>query len=158
MPDRGLDDGTLAAGGRRGADLHVPPGGLQRIRDLADTAPKRTLRDLMRAGPAAVGKAVPEILLAGGITLGIGPRPAAGVEVGIAERLFRTNCQKNSSRESSMVAGLLEQTDTPDLQDPELAKLRKGAQAPRLGDDLVRSCNDLGSRADRQARAPAGLQ
>lgn len=42
------------------------------------------------------------------------------------ERLHRlccTNRVRDSSRESSVVAGLHEQTDTPDLQDPELARL-----------------------------------
>ena len=38
----------------------------------------------------------------------------------------------DSSRESSVVAGRHEQTDPPDLQDPELAELQRSAQAPRL--------------------------
>ena len=73
-------------------------------------------------------------------------------------RLCCTNRVRDSSRESSVIAGPHEQTDTPDLQDPELASLQRGAQAPGLADDLVRSCHDLGCRADRQARPPARLQ
>lgn len=34
-----------------------------------------------------------------------------------------TNSVRDSSRESSVVADLPEQTDTPDLQNPELASL-----------------------------------
>jgi hypothetical protein len=35
-----------------------------------------------------------------------------------------TNCVRDSSRESSVVAGMHEQTDTPKLQDQELAGLQ----------------------------------
>jgi len=41
----------------------------------------------------------------------------------LAARLCCTNPVRDSSRESSMVAGWHEQTDTPDLQDQELAGL-----------------------------------
>ena len=57
-----------------------------------------------------------------------------------------------------MVAGRHEPTDTPDLQDPELARLQRGAEAARVADDLVRPCDDLGGRAHWQARAAAQLQ
>jgi len=57
-----------------------------------------------------------------------------------------------------VVAGLHEQTDIPDLQDPKLAGLQQGAQAPWLADDLVRSSHDLGSCANRQAWPSARLQ
>lgn len=69
-----------------------------------------------------------------------------------------TNPVRDSSCESSVVAGWHEQTDAPDLQDPELASLQRCAQAPGLADDLVRSRHDLGCRADRQAWPPARLQ
>ncbi len=55
----------------------------------------------------------------------------------------------DSSRESSVIAGRHEQTDTADLQDQELACLQRRAQATRLANDLARSRDDLGSRADR---------
>ncbi len=73
-------------------------------------------------------------------------------------RLCCTNPVRDSSRESSVVAGRHEQTDAPDLQDPELAELQRSAQAPGLADDLVRSRHDLGCRADRQAWSSARLQ
>ena len=38
-------------------------------------------------------------------------------------RLCCTNAVRDSSRESMVVAGVHEQTDTPDLQDQELARL-----------------------------------
>ena len=41
----------------------------------------------------------------------------------LVNRLCCTNPMRDSSRESSMVAGWHEQTDTPDLQDPELASV-----------------------------------
>ncbi len=50
-----------------------------------------------------------------------------------------------------MVAGGHEQADIPYLQNQELAGLQQGAEAPPLADDLVRSRNDLGSRANWQA-------
>lgn len=57
-----------------------------------------------------------------------------------------------------MIAVLHEQADTPDVQDDELAELQRGAQAPRLSDDLVRPRHDVGGRADGQARAAPELQ
>jgi hypothetical protein len=69
-----------------------------------------------------------------------------------------TNGRKgDSSRESSVIAGRHEQTDTADVQDQELARLQRGAQATRVADDLVRSKDDVGSRADRQTGPPAEL-
>lgn len=79
-------------------------------------------------------------------------------EIARQERLCCTNPVMDSSRESSVVAGRHEQTDTPDLQDPELAELQRSAQAPRLADDLARSLHDLGSRANRQAWTAARLR
>lgn len=58
----------------------------------------------------------------------------------------------DSSRQSSVVAGLHGQADSHDLQDPELVTLQPRADAPWLAHDLVRSVHDLVSRADRQAR------
>jgi hypothetical protein len=76
-----------------------------------------------------------------------------------SERLCCTNGQKgDSSRESSVIAGRYEQTDTADLQDQELARLQRGAQATRLSDDLVLSKDDVGSSAYRQAGPTAHLQ
>jgi hypothetical protein len=82
-----------------------------------------------------------------------------------------TNPVRDSSCESSVVAGWHEQTHTPCLQDQKLACLQRGAQAPRVADDplagrrlsaiavrLVRSRHDLGGRADGQAWPPPGLQ
>ena len=69
-----------------------------------------------------------------------------------------TNPVRDSSRESSVVAGVDEQTEHPELQDTELARLQLGAQAPRVADDLVRSWHGLGGAADRQAWATAHLQ
>jgi hypothetical protein len=64
--------------------------------------------------------------------------------------LYCTNGRKgDSSREFSVIAGWHEQTETADLQDQELARLQRGAQATRLAHDLVRSKDDVGSRADR---------
>jgi archaellum component FlaC len=74
------------------------------------------------------------------------------------EGLCCTNPVRDSSCESSVVAGLHEQTDTPDLQDQELARLQRSAEAPWLADPLVRSRHDMGGCADRQAWAAARLQ
>ncbi len=60
--------------------------------------------------------------------------------------------------ESIVVAGGHEQTHTPRLQDQELARVQRSAEAPRCADDLVRSRHDLGSCTDGQARPTAGLQ
>ncbi len=38
---------------------------------------------------------------------------------------------------SGVIAGCHEQTEHTDLQDPELAILQRGAQAPGVADDLV---------------------
>ena len=40
-----------------------------------------------------------------------------------ARELFRTNPVGHSSHESSVLDGMLEQTDTPELEDEELASL-----------------------------------
>lgn len=48
-----------------------------------------------------------------------------------------TNPVRDSSRESSMVAGWYVQTDTACLQDRESTLLQRGAQAPWFADDLV---------------------
>jgi len=52
-------------------------------------------------------------------------------------RLCCTNSMRDSSCESSVVAGRHEQTHTPRLQDQELAGLECSAQAPWLAGDLV---------------------
>lgn len=57
---------------------------------------------------------------------------------GALARLCCTNRVRDSSCESSVVAGMHEQTYTPNLQDEELASLLRSAQAPGLADDLVR--------------------
>ena len=46
---------------------------------------------------------------------------------------------RDSYCESSVVAGLDEQTEHTVLQDTELASVLQGAQVPRVSDDLVRS-------------------
>ena len=74
------------------------------------------------------------------------------------QRLCCTNPVRDSSRESSVVAGWHEQTYTPRLQDPELARLQRSTQAPRVADDLVRSRHDLGGCADWQTWPTARLQ
>jgi len=51
--------------------------------------------------------------------------------------LFRKVRVGDSSRESSVVAGLHEQTHPAELQDQELAGLQRGAEAAWLPDDLV---------------------
>jgi hypothetical protein len=53
---------------------------------------------------------------------------------------------------------MLEHTHTPRLQDQELAGLKQSAQTPRVADDLVRSRDELGGRADKQAWPTADLQ
>ena len=55
-----------------------------------------------------------------------------------ANRLCCTNPVWDSSRESSVIAGGHEQTEHTDLQDPELARIQQGIQAPRIAIDLVR--------------------
>ena len=67
------------------------------------------------------------------------------------KRLCCTNPVWESSHESSVVAGIHEQPRPLDIQDQELARLQWSAQAPGLADDLVRSRDELGGRADRQA-------
>lgn len=64
---------------------------------------------------------------------------------------------RDSSRESSVVAVLHEQTHPAELQDQELAGLQRSAEAARLPDDLVRSGHGLGAAADRQARPAAAV-
>lgn len=46
-----------------------------------------------------------------------------------------------------MIAGVDEQTENTDLQDPELARVQKGAQAPRVASDLFRSWHGVGGEA-----------
>ena len=48
-----------------------------------------------------------------------------------------TNPVRDSSCDSSVVAGGHQQTHRPRLQDQELAGLQRSAQAPWLADDLV---------------------
>ena len=48
-----------------------------------------------------------------------------------------TNPVRDSSCESSVVAGMDEQTEHTDLQDPELVRVQQGAQVPGVADDLV---------------------
>ena len=84
-------------------------------------------------------------------------RSAVGCDRGHAGGHCFTNRVRDSSHESSVVAGLHEQTDSSDLQDPELAELQRSAQALWVADGLVRSRYDLGGAAHRQARPPARL-
>ncbi len=60
---------------------------------------------------------------------------------------------RDSSLESSVVAGGHEQTEHTDLQDPVLTFVQQGAQAPRIAIDLVRSGHGVGGEADRYPRA-----
>jgi hypothetical protein len=64
----------------------------------------------------------------------------------------------DSSRESSVVAGLHEQTNIADLQDYELNCLQWCAEAPRLSYDLVRSGDELGCKTFRQEGQIADIQ
>lgn len=86
-------------------------------------------------------------------------------------RLCCTNSVGDSSCESSVVAGVDEQTEHTDLQELELARVQLGAQASRVADDplvgrrlpaiavrLVRPRHGVGCEADWQARATARLQ
>ena len=54
-------------------------------------------------------------------------------------RLCCTNLVRDSCCESSVIAGVDEQTEHTDLQNPELARVQQGAQESRISDDLVRS-------------------
>ncbi|WP_245823384.1 hypothetical protein [Antarctobacter heliothermus] len=76
---------------------------------------------------------------------------------GFGMALLRKGWLRDSSRESSVVAVLHEQTDPAELQDQELAGLQRSAEAARLPDDLVRPGHGLGATADRQARPAAAL-
>ncbi len=69
--------------------------------------------------------------------------------------LLRRGRAKDSSRESSVVAGPYEQTDPAELQDQDLAGLQQSPQAARFPDDLVRSGHGVGAAADRQAKPTA---
>lgn len=71
--------------------------------------------------------------------------------------LLRKGRVRDSSRESSVVAGLHEQTHPADLQDQELAGLQRSAEAAWLPDDLVRPGHGLGAATDRQARPSAAV-
>jgi hypothetical protein len=64
--------------------------------------------------------------------------PATLFVFGPAAGLCCTNAVRDSSCESSVIAGGGEQTEHTDLQDPELARIQQGAQAPRIAIDLVR--------------------
>ncbi|SUZ33337.1 hypothetical protein ROE7235_03106 [Roseibaca ekhonensis] len=68
---------------------------------------------------------------------------------------MRKGWVRDSSRESSVVAVLHEQTDPAELQDKELAGLQRSAEAAWFPDDLVRSGHGLSAAADRQARPAA---
>jgi hypothetical protein len=52
----------------------------------------------------------------------VGPKPRSRLNIGGA--LLRKGLLRDSSRESSVVAGLHEQTDPAELQDQELAGLQ----------------------------------
>ena len=52
------------------------------------------------------------------------PHRLFGSQIGSFDRLCCTNRVRDSSREPSVVAGMYEQTHTPDLQDQELASLQ----------------------------------
>jgi hypothetical protein len=65
---------------------------------------------------------------------------------------------RDSSRESSVVAGLDEQTDPADLQDQELAILERSVEAAWLPHHLVRSGHGLSAAADRHARQAAAVR
>jgi hypothetical protein len=92
-------------------------------------------------GPAGVGRLVdrhqahqpPDAFLDHGMAFVLqvpGHLPQAAL-------LQKGGVTRDSRRESSMIAVLHEQADTPDVQDHELAELQRGAQAPRVADDLV---------------------
>ena len=78
-----------------------------------------------------------------------------------ASRFWKRLCRRNHVREpsgdSSMVAGIPEQTRSANLQDRELGSLQGSAQAPWLAEDPVRPRDELECRADRQAGPPADL-
>lgn len=61
----------------------------------------------------------------------------------------------DSSGEPGVAADLHQETATPDLQGPDLARSQQDAHALRLADDLVRSGHDLGNRVDREVRPTA---
>ncbi|PZX10309.1 hypothetical protein LX81_04261 [Palleronia aestuarii] len=63
----------------------------------------------------------------------------------------------DSSRGSSVVVALHEQTDPAKLREQELAVLQRSAEAEWLPGDLVRSGDGLGATADRQARPAAAI-
>src|SRR6056297_1880961 len=65
--------------------------------------------------------------------------------------MLRKGWVRDSSRESSVVASLHEQTHPAELQDQELAGLQRSAEAAWLPDDLVRSGHGLGATADGQS-------
>jgi hypothetical protein len=87
-------------------------------------------------------------------------RPLRQTEVALthSHRLCCTNRLRDSCRESSVVAGGHEQTDIADLQDHELGCLQRGAEAPRIADDLVRSQDELECRTFRQEGQIADIQ
>ena len=65
---------------------------------------------------------------------------------------------RDSCRESSVVTGPHEQTDITYLQDYELGCLQRGAEAPRVTDDLIRSGDELRCQPLRQEGQIADLQ
>lgn len=73
-------------------------------------------------------------------------------------RFCCTNPVRDSSRESSVVAGLHQQKHAPELQDQELDSRQTSAEAAGLVEYSVRSRGELGNHADRQVWSPAGLQ
>lgn len=86
------------------------------------------------------------------------PTPTVAEIYPTVDVLPRHCCAKaegDSSRESSVVAVVHEQTDTADLQDQELGILQRSLEAAWLADDLVRSGNGLGAATDGQARPTA---
>lgn len=74
-----------------------------------------------------------------------------------SDGLCCTKPVRDSPCESSAITGGDEQTDTPDLQDQELAGLQRSAQAPGFVDGLVRPRVDVGGQTDWQARSAAHL-
>ena len=81
----------------------------------------------------------------------------AGFAAKALTQLCCMNPVRDSSCESSMLAGGMSRPTPPTYKTRNWPSYKRSAEAPRLADDLVRSRHDVGSRTDRQARAAARL-
>jgi choline dehydrogenase-like flavoprotein len=93
--------------------------------------------EVLRAGQLQRLLAQLAVLAAGAVSSAVLLLKSANTDhaKGLANELCCTNPVRDSSGESSVIAGVDEQTEQTDVQDPELARVQQDVQAPWLADD-----------------------